>query len=176
MDILLVDDSKEHLSIVEDIFRVEGYNVRTVSDAFSALKELENYKFDLVVTDLNIPVLDGHHLIQIVKSKYPNIPIIVLSAYVDDPEELKELGVYAVLSKPPNVNELLDVVENAINDLYNAVSFVFTHTDLKRIREEVTKRMIKLALRKNLGSQVKAAKMLKISRQSLIRYMREYGL
>ena len=174
--ILVVDDSHEHLEIIQDIFETEGYHVTVCDNAFNALKILTEHNFDAIITDLKIPVLDGNHLLTIIHEKYPEVPVIVLSAYVNDEQELLDKGAYAVLRKPPNISALVSNVDNAIHEAGHSISFVFCHTNLKKMQDTLISRMISLALKKTDGNQLKAAAMLGISRQSLIRYMKKFQI
>jgi DNA-binding NtrC family response regulator len=174
--VLVVDDSHEHLEIIQDIFQAEGFQVTTCDSSVHALTLLANNTYDCVISDLKIPILEGKHLVAIIHDKYPKIPVVVLSGYVDDADDLTEKGAYAVLHKPPNITELVTTVQNAIHDAADSVSFVFTHTDLKKINDTIIARLTALALKKCKGNQAKAAHMLSISRQSFIRYMKKYHL
>ena len=174
--ILAIDDSKEHLEIVEDIFISEGYKIVCCQDAYKALTLLEDAKFDCIISDLKMPVIEGTHLLNIAREKYPQTPVIILSAYVVDEAELLEKGAYAVLRKPPSIQTLISTVENAISDSASSIAFVFNHTNLKDITNKITSRLILVALKKSKGNQLKAAKLLGISRQSLIRYIKKYNL
>lgn len=174
--VLVIDDSHEHLEIVQDIFQTEGFHVTTCDSSVHALTLLAQNKYDCVITDLKIPILEGKHLVGIIHDKYPKVPVVVLSGYVDDSEDLTQKGAYAVLHKPPNIIELVSTVQNAIHDAAHSVSFVFNHTNLKKINDTIIARLTALALKKCKGNQAKAATMLSISRQSFIRYMKKYHL
>ncbi len=172
MNLLVIDDSKEHLEVIEDIFSNEGYSVTSVNNAFEALRLLEEHKFDCVISDIDMPVLDGKHLLNVIKDKYETTPVVVLSAFIEDEQDLLDRGAYAVHIKPPNVTALVSSVANAINESSNSINFVFNHTNLNQIKMTVVTRLVSLALKKTGGNQMKAAQMLGISRQSLIRYMK----
>jgi DNA-binding NtrC family response regulator len=174
--LLIIDDSHEHLEIINDIFVTEGHSVTACDNSFDALKMLSENPFDCVISDLKIPVIDGHHLLSIIHEKHPEIPVVILSAYIEDETELINKGAYAVLKKPPNISSLISAVDNAVHDSANSVSFIFCHTELKKIQDTVISKMIRLALKKSNGNQAKAAQFLGISRQSLIRYIKKFKM
>ncbi|MFH1384927.1 MAG: response regulator [Candidatus Omnitrophota bacterium] len=176
MKLLVIDDSPEILEIVRDIFEPEGYTVITSGDSFQALELLAKHSIDCVILDLVMPILEGTHLISIMHEKYAHVPVIVLSGHIDNEQELIKKGAYAVIRKPPVITSLITTVENAIHDAKNSITFVFHHTQLKQIKDTVTARLIALALKKCKGNQLKAARVLGISRQCLIRYMNKYKL
>ena len=177
MHLLVIDDSQEHLEVLKDIFEPEGYRVTTSENAFHALEILSEEKIHCIITDRRMPHISGDHFIEIVKEKHPAIPVIILSAYVEnDKNELIDKGAYAVLSKPPNITFLVASVENAIHKNDEAITFVFSNTNLKNIKNTVISRLVTFALSKCRGNQVKASKLLGISRQSLIRYIQKFEL
>ena len=176
MKLLVIDDSLEQLENIQDIFEKEGYQVFTSSNAFHSLQFLSSNKVDCVILDLKMPLLEGNHLLTVLHEKYPNLPIIILSAYVDNEDDLMQKGAYAVIRKSPDIHSLILTVENAIHESSRSLTFVFDNTDLKKVKNTIISRLVALALKKNNGNQSKAASSLGISRQCLIRYMKKYKI
>jgi len=123
--LLIVDDNKDILSTFYEFFNSMNYEVKTAVDGFAALKLLKENPsfFDCLITDLVMPNISGVGLISIVKKEYPNIKIIAMTGYGDQPGALaSEADADFVLFKPIDlfkieniVAELLDT-DNSIND------------------------------------------------------------
>lgn len=82
--ILIVDDDKSYRSILSAVFSDGSYTVSTAEDGQDALNILERNPFDLIITDLQMPKVDGLSLIQAVKSRFPDTRVLVMSAYSDN--------------------------------------------------------------------------------------------
>ncbi|HQH73488.1 MAG TPA: response regulator [bacterium] len=78
--ILIVDDDLAYRSAVQTCFPTGEYHVATATDGEAALALIEKSRFDLVITDLQMPRMDGHSLIQVLRNRYPALPIIVMTA------------------------------------------------------------------------------------------------
>ena len=89
--ILLVDDHQEFLTALANIFMESSRNVciRTAENGVKALKVLESAQVDLVMTDLKMPVMDGFDFLSQMRKMYPDIPVIVVSAFIDSEVEKK---------------------------------------------------------------------------------------
>jgi CheY-like chemotaxis protein len=85
--ILLVEDESIARANIADVLRGEGYEVEEARDGAQAVKLFGAQRFDLVITDLVIPQLDGFKLIARVRSMSPGIPVILITAYLS-----KEVG------------------------------------------------------------------------------------
>ena len=113
--ILLVDD-KEYLlqSMAEGLEAVDGdFEIHTAGNGRKALEILKaGHKIDLLVTDLEMPVMDGFELLAHIKKNYPGIPAIVLTGHMTPKikERLKTIGDYACTEKPIGFNELRRVI------------------------------------------------------------------
>ncbi len=178
MKLLVIDDSTEQLENIQDIFEKEGYQVYISSNAFQALQFLSSNKINCVILDLKMPLLEGDHLLTVLHEKYPHIPVIILSAYINDnvEKDLIQKGAYAVIKKSNDIYYLIQSVENAIHEFSRSITFVFNNSNLKKIKNTIISRLVSLALKKSNGNQIKASGILGISRQSLIRYMKKYKI
>lgn len=109
MKILVVEDEPLMLMAVEAKLKNEGFEVAIAPDGREALKVLENYEPDLIVTDILMPYVSGLELISIIKSNESRkVPIIVLSG-LDEEDTVMEafqLGADDFLTKPFNPTEL----------------------------------------------------------------------
>lgn len=102
--ILLVDDDVMNLKKAQDILIADKYKVAVAKSGAQALQYLEHNLPDLILLDINMPVMDGFQLMKAIQKvpEYVDIPIIFLTADTDSATETKclELGAYDFISKP----------------------------------------------------------------------------
>lgn len=116
--LLIVDDNEDILSTFYDFFNSMGYEVKTAVDGFAALKLLRNTSivFNCLITDLVMPNISGVGLISIVKKEYPNMKIIAMTGYGDQPGALaSEAKADIVLFKPVDLFKIENMVSRLIN-------------------------------------------------------------
>ncbi|MFO7830782.1 MAG: response regulator [Desulfuromonadaceae bacterium] len=106
--ILVVDDEETSRYSLGKLLEREGYEVGCAADGNEALKELQSRHVDCVLSDIKMPGLDGISLLQRIKSKYPDIHVIMITAYgeVDVYLESANLGAYDFVHKPIKFEEL----------------------------------------------------------------------
>ncbi|MFZ5515442.1 MAG: sigma-54-dependent transcriptional regulator [Candidatus Zhuqueibacterota bacterium] len=116
--ILVVEDDLNTLSGLLEIVKDEGYDAVGVDSGKKALKVLERERFDLMLTDLRIPEMDGIQLYEKSISLNPEMKTIVMTAYssVKDAVEAMKKGVYEYLTKPLNLDELFITIRKALNE------------------------------------------------------------
>jgi CheY-like chemotaxis protein len=100
--ILVVDDERLVRESVNMLLSIDGHHVETATDGEDALGKLSAEKFDVVITDFEMPKMKGDNLAVAIKARWPEQPIILLSAYGEIfKAEGKQLpGVDLILSKP----------------------------------------------------------------------------
>ena len=108
--ILVLDDSPFMLNVIGDMLRNLNYEVTTVDNGKVACQKVVSSRYDMIIADMNMPVMDGLEFTRQVK-KYPNckfVPIVMLSSE-EDAEKIamaKKVGVSTFLSKPLNEKQL----------------------------------------------------------------------
>jgi len=110
--ILVIDDEKTVLDMVEQILIKFGYDVETATGGQEGLDKFDNGSYDLVITDILMPELDGNHVAKHIRgSSKKNTPIIGISAtpWLPDKENFT-----TILSKPFPVESLVENVKNCI--------------------------------------------------------------
>lgn len=114
--ILVVDDQKSMLELLKTILERENYDVLLAANGFDALEILSHNEVDLVITDISMPKLDGFMLLQIIKSKNPSIPVIVMTGYYDifTKDEALKRGASRFLAKPFRPEEVIDMVSREL--------------------------------------------------------------
>lgn len=104
--ILLVDDDEDFRDLIRDVLTGKGFQVVTAADGREALAKLPSLDEPLLLVDLMMPGMNGWELIESLRhSPYAHLPIIVLSAAAQAPEDLP------FLPKPVALSELVDEVE-----------------------------------------------------------------
>ncbi|GIV59783.1 MAG: hypothetical protein KatS3mg043_0872 [Rhodothermaceae bacterium] len=102
--VMVVDDSSAIRKFVMFALRARGLTVVTAQDGMEALEKLAHARVDLVITDLNMPKLDGFGLLRALRedADYADLPIIILSSLSSQEEQRQgfELGANAYLVKP----------------------------------------------------------------------------
>ena len=113
--ILVLDDSPFLLTVIGDMLRNLNYDVTTVDNGKVACEKVESSRYDMIITDMNMPVMDGLEFTKRVK-KYPNckfVPIVMLSSE-DNDEKIsiaKKIGVSTFLKKPLNEKQLKTILQ-----------------------------------------------------------------
>lgn len=114
--ILVVDDEEHMLTLFESVLGKEGYRVSCVASAEEALQQLHTTEFDLVISDLLLPGMDGFALLQEVKALQLKVPYIMLTGHgtVRSAVAAMKEGASDYLTKPVDTDELKVVVEKAL--------------------------------------------------------------
>lgn len=115
--ILVVDDEKSIVKLCKRILEKEGYRVVGTEDPERAISFLDKGDFDLVISDIRMPKMDGLTFLSNVENKLPDIPLIFISGYVNMEMVLKAMreGASGFILKPFTKKELLSVVEKVLN-------------------------------------------------------------
>lgn len=113
--ILIVDDSPVVLAMLEDALVGMGYRVTAAGNGQDGLKQIEAGKFDLIITDLSMPVMDGIAFVKAAK-QLPNckfVPVVFLSSEEDEAKisEAKRAGASTFLRKPFKENQLATILK-----------------------------------------------------------------
>jgi two-component system response regulator FlrC len=113
--ILLVEDDAPNRRAVTLALKTAGHEVMNASDGTEALKLLSIHDFDLVITDLVMPNLNGHNLINTIRLKWPHMPIILMSGYLaKDAGKAIIDGKAAYLQKPFTPTALMMAIERLL--------------------------------------------------------------
>jgi len=114
--LLVVEDDRATLSLYRAGLKgLQGFKILMAQDGGQALETLRQEPVHVLVTDLNMPVMDGFNLIAKVSRLYPQVPIIVMTG-LDESQHLNtplQLGAIRILSKPPRLTLLMDAIRAA---------------------------------------------------------------
>jgi two-component system chemotaxis response regulator CheY len=119
---LLVEDSPTMRQLIMfALKRIPNLEIVEASDGVDALKKLPGQKFDIMLTDINMPIMDGLKLISLMKNNpnYKDIPVVVITTEggKEDRERGLALGARAYITKPVQTTSLLKVVKEILPDL-----------------------------------------------------------
>ncbi len=107
MRLLVVDDDLDMLRNLALMLSLEGYYVVTASSGMDASVLLSEHKFDVVITDLRMPIVDGYEIVRRTKASNPETSIIVTSRYLDDQTKRWMASEHVTgLEKPYNVHQV----------------------------------------------------------------------
>jgi len=114
--VLIVEDEINSLKVLSATLKREKYDVETTTTGEEALVKLKENSFDLVLSDYKLPGMNGEELLKEVKSKNPELPVVLLTAYgsIERAVNAMRKGDYTYLTKPVNLNILLSVVREAL--------------------------------------------------------------
>lgn len=114
--ILVVDDEDIVRTSCSRTLSPEGYEVRLAKNGVEGLKMASEEKFDLVLTDLKMPDMDGIEVLRIIKEKWPETAVIIVTGYqtVDTAVKAIKLGAYDYIEKPFTPDALISAVAEAM--------------------------------------------------------------
>jgi DNA-binding NtrC family response regulator len=114
--ILVIDDESIVRTSCSRSLTPEGYDVKLSQNGADAMKMLEEESFDLVLTDLKMPDIDGIEVLKMIKQRWPQTEVIVVTGYqtVDTAVKSIKLGAFDYLEKPFTPDSLIAAVNNAM--------------------------------------------------------------
>jgi DNA-binding NtrC family response regulator len=124
--ILLVDDEENARLALARLLSREGYLVDTVSNGFEALNHLREHDVNLIVTDINMPEMDGISFLRELNKSFPGNNVIMITAYggVESYIEAINLGAFEYINKPVRIEELKAImgkIFSSSNELHGRV-------------------------------------------------------
>ena len=112
--ILIADDEKAVGIMLAEALKHHDYEIDVVTNGVEAIYHINRRRYNLIITDYMMPEMDGLELTRRVRSKYPSIPIIVVTGNGPQQDLLKS-GATACIMKPFSVFELQNRVKNILN-------------------------------------------------------------
>jgi len=118
--ILIVEDSPTMRQlIVFALKRIRGLTIVEANDGVDGLKKLSADRFDLILTDINMPIMDGLKLVSLVRNdpNYKTVPIVIITTEgaSEDRERALALGANDYITKPIQTTQILDVAKRLLN-------------------------------------------------------------
>ena len=114
--LLLIDDEKNYLLVLETLLTEAGYAVTALNDPETALAFLEESEVDIVITDMKMPRISGREVLERVKKNWPHIPVLIMTAFgsIESAVEAMRYGAFNYITKPFSNDELLLSIQNSI--------------------------------------------------------------
>ena len=117
--ILIIEDEASIRRVLNKILSEENdtYQVEEAEDGIQGFEKIKNTDYDLVLCDIKMPKMDGEQLLEAVKKIKPEIPMVMISGHGDMETAINtmRLGAFDYISKPPDLNRLLNTVRNALD-------------------------------------------------------------
>lgn len=114
--ILLVDDDPGLLRLLSIRLLAEGYEVEGVDNGKAAMDATATFRPDVVLTDLQMELINGIELLQSLQREWPGLPVLIMTAHgtIPDAVTATQSGAFGFITKPIDKNELLDLISRAI--------------------------------------------------------------
>jgi two-component system response regulator AtoC len=153
ISVLVLDDEKNIVTVLKAILEKRDFAVDAFTDPREALDTLRRKKYDAAITDLYMPEIDGMAFLEEVKRLYPNLPVVMITAFgtVDSAVDAIKRGAFDYVTKPFEQSEIISVVQKAANtsrlkkfsldrpDGANANSILLAGKGLKTVWENLRK-------------------------------------
>jgi len=134
--ILIVDDETSVLNTLKRLFRNKPYDIIVATSGHDGLDLLVEQPVDLIISDMRMPEMDGAEFLSLAKKSSPLTERILLTGYSDMESTVKAIndgGIFGYVSKPWNVDQLLTLVENALDQTHKNK---LKNRTLKRFKRE----------------------------------------
>lgn len=131
-NILIIDDEIKLLKLLGMILSQENFNVKEASTARSAMLMLEQYDFDVVLSDVRLPDAFGVELVRSIKTKYPHLEIVLMTAFgnITDAVQAMKNGAYDYLVKGDDNDKIIPLVYKALDKVKDNKSKTVQRTNI----------------------------------------------
>ncbi len=128
MKIIIVDDQESSKNSLAGFLVMKGYACIGASNGVEALRKLENEAVNVVITDLNMPAMNGIDLLKALNENYPKVRVIITTGYptMENAIEAVNNGAYAYFTKPVDVKSLCNRLYKLENKLKKEIRCPFT--------------------------------------------------
>ena len=113
--ILVVDDNPELKANLVDVLGEKGYRVKTAEDGPGAVRKATESKFDIILLDMNLPILNGLETYMHIRNIRPDVVVIIITGYLKEQGDLAQQtldgGAYVCLEKPLDMDRLLNLLQ-----------------------------------------------------------------
>jgi len=114
--VLVIDDEEIVRISCRRALGPEGYEVSQAQNGIEGLRMLEKERYDLVLSDLKMPDMDGIEVLRMIKNRWPEVQVIIITGYqtVDTAVKAIKLGAFDYIEKPFTPDALVSAVGNAL--------------------------------------------------------------
>jgi len=115
--VLVIDDEKAIRRSIKEILEFEKYEVDEAEDGAQGFSMAQKNNYDIILSDIKMPKMDGIEFLEKAKESNPDLPIIMISGHgtIETAVEAVKKGAYDYISKPPDLNRLLITIRNAMD-------------------------------------------------------------
>ncbi|MFV0530109.1 MAG: sigma-54-dependent transcriptional regulator [Flavobacteriales bacterium] len=142
--ILIIEDEQAIRNVLKNILSEENkaYEIDEAKDGSEGLEKIKNINYDLVISDIKMPKFDGVEVLEATMKIKPDTPFIMISGHgdIDTAVETIKLGAFDYISKPPDLNRLLNTVRNALDRKNLVVENKTLTQENKRLKKKVSKK------------------------------------
>lgn len=155
-NILIIDDEIKLLKLLGMILSQENFNVKEASTARSAMTMLEQYDFDVVLSDVRLPDAFGVELVKSIKTKYPHLEIILMTAFgnITDAVQAMKNGAYDYLVKGDDNEKIIPLVYKALEKGKDNRSKMIQQTHIAKGFEQIIGKSPAILQAKKLAEKV----------------------
>lgn len=114
--LLIVEDDKVTAEGISFIFNNEGFEVDIAPNGKIGFERLQDKSYNIIITDIRMPEMDGMQLLSLLKATGRDIPVIIITAYgsIENMLAAMELGAADIIEKPFDIDVLIDLVNNLL--------------------------------------------------------------
>lgn len=131
--VLVIDDEEIVCESIKRILEEEGYEIESALNGQEAFKKMDENPFDIVITDLKMPGIDGMEVLRIIRREYPNTIVIMITGFstVETAVEAMKLGAFDYIPKPFTPDEVSIVVKKAIEQKNLLLENIYLRQELQ---------------------------------------------
>lgn len=152
--ILIIDDEKSIRNTLKEILSYEGYDVSEAQDGAEGIKLAEKDKFDIILSDIKMPKMDGIEVLEKLQELTPETPVVMISGHgnIETAVEAIRKGAFDYISKPLDLNRMLVTIRNAMDrstlvretktlkrKIYKTTEMVGQSEPIQKIRDMIEK-------------------------------------
>lgn len=114
--ILILDDEPDIVNLISQVLKLENIDTKGITSTKDLDAALENYKPDVLFTDISMPNMTGIQILEKLSKSHPQMPIVFISGYINKSnlEEATRMGVFSVIEKPFEITKIADCALSAL--------------------------------------------------------------
>ena len=113
-NILVVDDEPSYRKAMKRLLNTDGHNVTLAEDGIDGLRILEKKEFDIVLTDINMPNMNGWEFLEKLDALYPDLPAAIITGYLENMDLAKykiDISTRKILRKPIKLEDIRELIK-----------------------------------------------------------------
>ncbi|MCH8271752.1 MAG: response regulator [Candidatus Marinimicrobia bacterium] len=113
-NILVVDDEPSYRKVMKRLLNTDGHNVTLAEDGIDGLRILQKKEFDMVLTDINMPNMNGWEFLEKLNSLYPDLPVAIITGYLEYMDSTKykiDISTRKILRKPIKLKDIRELIK-----------------------------------------------------------------